>query len=162
MNPREILSEALQGQAFHFVWVDVVADAGLLRGRDVAPVVDRWKVRHPNAQQILRHHDFGEVAVADGQRHIQVHRQIESGPVAVDLVVEAERLAGVCRLHHLRDPARVLGQGADVEPARPAQIAVKSGESREVLLSDRQWRSELARQERKPVEILIRDWILKP
>ena len=47
MNPREILSEALQGQVFHFVSVDVVAEAGLLRSRDVAPVVDRWKVRHP-------------------------------------------------------------------------------------------------------------------
>lgn len=51
MSPREIFSEALQGQVFHFVWVDVVAEAGLLRGRDVAPVVDRWKVRHPNAHK---------------------------------------------------------------------------------------------------------------
>jgi hypothetical protein len=50
----ESISEALQGKVFHFVWVDVVAEAGLVRSRDVAPLVDRWKVRHPDAQQVLR------------------------------------------------------------------------------------------------------------
>lgn len=56
---------------------------------DVAAVVDLGEVvgRHSDAQHVLGNHDLGEIAVGYGKGHVQIHCQIEGGPVAVDLVV---------------------------------------------------------------------------
>src|SRR5271163_4044183 len=110
-----MLSAAFERKVVNFVAVDVVAQAGLLRRCDVALLVDRWQVGHPDAQQVLRDHDLGKVAVSNGQCDIEIHRHVESRPVTVDLVVVVERLASVRRLHHLCDTPGVLGQGANVE-----------------------------------------------
>src|ERR1700722_18350415 len=132
-----MLSAAFQGQVVDFVAVDVVTQAWFLRSRDVAVLVYRWQVSHSDAQQVLRDHDLGEVAVTNGKCHIEIHRQVQWGPVTVDFVVVAKSLASVRRLHHLGDAPGVLGQGADVEAARVAQILVQGREPGEVLLADR-------------------------
>ena len=75
-----MLSAAFQREVVDFISVDLVTEAGFLWTGDVPVFVDRWQVGHPDAQQVLRHHDFGEVAVSDGECQLRYIARLSGGP----------------------------------------------------------------------------------